>query len=100
MSKVLTSGKDLRELGELLHQEWLCKRRLVDGISNERIDRYYEKALAAGAIGGKIAGAGGGGFILLYCEKDNQPKVREALPELKEIDFSLESQGSSIITVS
>ena len=99
MGKVLTSGKDLRQLGELLHQEWLCKKGLVDGITNEKIDEYYDKALTAGAIGGKIVGAGGGGFILLYCEKDNQPEVRKALRELKEIDFSLESQGSSIITV-
>lgn len=100
MGKVLTSGKDLREFGELLHQEWMCKKGLVEGVTNEKIDSYYTKALAAGAIGGKITGAGGGGFLLLYCEKDKQPGVREALHELKEIDISLESQGSSIITVS
>lgn len=100
MRRVLTLCTDLREFGELLHQEWLCKKRLMDNISNETIDTYYDKALTAGAIGGKIAGAGGGGFMLLYCEEDNQPKVREALHELREMDFSLEPRGSRIITVS
>jgi len=100
MRKVLTQGTDLRQFGELLHQEWSCKRRLVEGITNERIDGYYEEALTAGAIGGKIAGAGGGGFLLIYCERDKQPKVREALRKLKEVEFSFESQGTSILSAS
>ena len=99
IKKLLTEGGELRKFGELLHEEWMNKKRLVDGISNERIDEYYERALTAGAIGGKISGAGGGGFLLLYCEKDNQHAVREALRELKEVDFLFESQGSTIISV-
>ena len=100
MCNVLILRKDLRLFGELLHEEWLNKKKLVDGITNDKIESCYEKARAAGAIGGKIVGAGGGGFLLLYCEKDKQIKVREVLHELKEVAFSFESQGSSIITVS
>ena len=100
MCHVLSSGNDLRELGYLLHEEWLQKKSLVPGISNAKIDDDYEKARAAGAIGGKITGAGSGGFLLLYCEMDNQPKVKEALSHLKEAQFTFESQGTSIIIVS
>lgn len=100
MCDILTSNKDLHQFGELLHQEWLYKKSLVTDITNETIDENYEKALKAGALGGKVAGAGGGGFLLLYCEKDKQPKVRESLAGLKELDFSFESQGTSIIAVS
>jgi D-glycero-alpha-D-manno-heptose-7-phosphate kinase len=100
MCHILSSGKDLREFGCLLHEEWLQKKSLVDGISNAKIDQDYEKARKAGAIGGKIAGAGSGGFLLLYCEKDKQQKVKEALSHLKETSFTFESQGTSIITVS
>jgi len=99
MKRLLNEGKNLREFGELLHDEWMDKKRLARGITNPRIDEYYERALAAGAIGGKLSGAGGGGFLLLYCERDKQPKVREALAELKEVNFSFEYQGSSIIAV-
>lgn len=99
MKKLLTEGGDLRRFGELLHEEWMYKRGLVEGISNSTIDEYYEKALATGAIGGKLSGAGGGGFLLIYCEKDKQEKVREALHGLKEVQFSFESQGTSIISV-
>lgn len=99
MKKLLTEGRDLRRFGELLHEEWVHKKRLVEDISNSIIDEYYERALAAGAIGGKLSGAGGGGFLLLYCEKDKQERVREALHELKEVRFSFESQGTSIISI-
>jgi len=97
MRQLLTEGGDLKEFGELLHEEWTHKKRLVAGISNQSIDRYYAKALAAGATGGKISGAGGGGFLLLYCEKDRQGRVREALRELKEVEFTFESKGTTII---
>ncbi len=100
IKNVLIRGKNLDEFGELLHQGWMLKRELVNAISNEQIDRYYQKAIDAGALGGKLLGAGGGGFILIYCEKQNQPKVREALSGLKEVPFNLEPQGSKIIYVS
>lgn len=97
---ILREHKDLRELGNLLHEEWLLKKQITEGISNPKIDAYYEKACKAGALGGKITGAGGGGFLLFYCEPDKQQKVRASLHELKEIDFSFDIQGTSIITVS
>jgi len=97
MRQLLAGDGDLKEFGELLHEEWTHKKRLVDGVSNENIDQYYDKALAAGAIGGKISGAGGGGFLLLYCEKDKQRKVKEALHELKEVEFAFETKGTTII---
>ena len=99
MRRLLIEGGDLKRFGELLHEEWGHKKRLVEGISNPAIDDYYAKALAAGAVGGKLSGAGGGGFLLLYCEEEIQEKVREALHELKEVVFSFESQGTAIISV-
>ncbi len=86
-------------LGKFLHRGWQLKKQLASGISNSRIDEYYEKALRAGALGGKIVGAGGGGFLLLYCPRKKQPKVREALNNLTLTEFSLEPEGSKIIYV-
>ena len=78
----------------------MLKRGLVDQISNNVIDDYYEAARKAGAIGGKISGAGGGGFLLFYVEKQNQDKVRAALSDLLELHFSFEPQGSKVIYIS
>jgi D-glycero-alpha-D-manno-heptose-7-phosphate kinase len=93
------TGNDLSRFGSLLHEGWMLKKQLVGTISTPEIDAYYEKALSSGALGGKLMGAGGGGFILLYCEKDKQGKVREALKTLKETTFSFEPQGSKILYV-
>ena len=87
------------EIGSILHEGWLLKKRLANGISTPQIDEYYEKARKAGAAGGKILGAGAGGFLLLYCDEKYQPKVREALSDLKESPFKFEPQGSKIIYV-
>jgi len=87
----------LDKFGELLHQNWLEKRQLVNGITNPRIDYYYQKAMDNGAIGGKLCGAGGGGFLLFYCEKNKQKKVKKALSDLKETSFGFETTGSKII---
>src|SRR5207237_10922401 len=70
---------DVSRIGQCLHESWLAKRTLAAGVSHELIDRWYEAALAAGAEGGKIVGAGGGGFLLLYCEPERQDQVTEAL---------------------
>ncbi len=94
----LTNNK-IDDFGEILHEGWILKKKLADGISNSQIDKYYEKARKAGAIGGKILGAGAGGFLLLYCREKDQDGVREALRDLKESPFKLESQGSKIIYV-
>lgn len=87
----------LENFGDLLHQGWLLKKKLATNVSNEFIDFYYQKAIDAGAKGGKILGAGGGGFLLFYVEEDRQKAVREALHDLKEIPFSFEPHGSTII---
>ncbi|MGC8483708.1 MAG: GHMP kinase [Thermodesulfobium sp.] len=94
---ILNEGKNLDRIGEILDQEWRLKKSLTQSISNDVIDEYYDKALKAGALGGKLLGAGGGGFILLYVEPQNQERVRKALSDLKELSFDFESRGSTII---
>ena len=84
-------------LGKLLHENWQLKKSLVGSISNPEIDDMYNKAMDAGALGGKICGAGGGGFLLMYVPKDRQDKVRAALKDYRELPFMLDSFGSRII---
>ncbi len=90
---------DLDIFGEVLHQGWLLKRALASGISNGRIDDWYERARGHGAIGGKILGAGGGGFLLLYAPPERHAAIVAALPELRPIPFRFEPQGSKIVYV-
>jgi D-glycero-alpha-D-manno-heptose-7-phosphate kinase len=89
---------NLRRFGELLDVHWQAKKRLSDGISNPQIDAWYELARHHGAIGGKISGAGGGGFLMLYCE-ENKPVIREALRQagLLELNFRFEFEGSKVV---
>ena len=96
-AKILCNGRDLREFGELLQESWMYKRQLSDAVSNPLIDDAYERARNAGAIGGKLLGAGGGGFLLLYVEPYNQESVRQALTNMPEVNFHFESQGSRLI---
>ena len=84
-------------LGDLLHQSWELKKRLAGTISNGRINEMYATARRAGAIGGKIAGAGGGGFLLVYVPLECQNKVRTALQGLQELPFRLEEDGTKVI---
>lgn len=91
---------NLSQFADLLHQNWLLKQKLSSKITNPKINEYYQKARNVGALGGKILGSGGGGFLLLYCEEKNQKKVRKALKNLRESHFNFESQGSKIIYVS
>ncbi len=98
--EVLRDGRSLSRFGEILHTGWLYKQSLVDKISNDSIDNYYEKARSAGAIGGKLLGAGGGGFLLFYAEKQNHDRIREALRDLLELRFAFEPQGSKVIYIS
>lgn len=84
-------------VGEILHESWLLKRGLASGISNPEIDGWYESARAAGALGGKILGAGGGGFMLLYVLPERQAAVKRALGTLRQIPFHFECDGSKII---
>ena len=84
-------------LGILMDQSWELKKRLAGSITNGHLDQIYEHAMRAGALGGKIAGAGGGGFILLYVPYECQNKVRAALDGLQELPFRLEADGTKVI---
>jgi D-glycero-alpha-D-manno-heptose-7-phosphate kinase len=87
----------LRSLGELLEEGWSLKKRLSNQITNNFIDDLYGKAVKAGAYGGKLAGAGGGGFLFLLAPEERKQRVRKALGDLLEVDFRFESEGSKII---
>ena len=83
--------------GRLMHESWGLKKMLSKSVSNSLIDDAYSRAVLAGAYGGKIAGAGGGGFLTLMVNPSYQEAVRAELKELQEVDFKFENQGSSII---
>ena len=85
--------------GEILHEGWRLKRRLASGITTPCIDAWYDCARRHGALGGKILGAGGGGFLLLYAPPERHAAIRAALPDLRPIPFRFEPQGSKIIYV-
>jgi D-glycero-alpha-D-manno-heptose-7-phosphate kinase len=84
-------------IGQLLHESWQLKKNLAPGISNGDLEEIYSLARKAGALGGKITGAGGGGFLMLYCPKDKKDCVRSALSHLRELPFQLEPYGSRVI---
>ncbi len=90
---------NLEQFGELLDRAWQAKKHLARGISDERIDRLYLAARKAGACGGKITGAGGGGFLLLYCERERQPAVREAMVAAgaREMLFQFDYGGATVV---
>lgn len=87
----------IEEFGQLLHQSWLYKRSLSDKISTPEIDDIYNEAMKAGAIGGKILGAGGGGFLLLFAKPEVQPQIRKRLQHLIHVPFEFESSGSRVV---
>lgn len=106
LHKMVALSKELRNellkgntnaMGEILHTGWMYKKELANGISNPEIDYYYNLALENGARGGKLLGAGGGGFLLFYVEEQYRNKVRKALSNLKEIDFNFDNKGTNII---
>jgi D-glycero-alpha-D-manno-heptose-7-phosphate kinase len=94
--RMLEAG-DVAGLGQLLHRGWEAKRKLARGVSNNEMDEVYERAVKAGALGGKISGAGGGGFFLLCVPSDKRQAVRHALANLQEMPFRLERGGSRIV---
>lgn len=94
---ILNSKKDISDFGKLLHDTWNLKRSLSSSISNSFIDNIYLKALSIGAIGGKILGAGGGGFLLLFVPPSKQVRVRKEFDKLIHVPFKFESEGSRII---
>lgn len=88
---------DLDEFGRLLHETWRLKRGITDKISSDFLDEIYDKAMRNGALGGKLLGAGGGGFFVFYVPKDRQNQVREALSDLLYIPFSFENSGTEVM---
>ncbi len=94
---LLCSDGDIRQFGELLHAGWMYKRSMSDQVSNASIDALYDTARNAGAIGGKILGAGGGGFMLLFVAPERQAAVRAALPNLIHVPIKFETSGSQLI---
>ena len=96
--KVLTDKtSDLNDFGRLLDQSWRLKKQTGAKISTGSIDELYEKGLKAGALGGKLLGAGGGGFLLFYVEEDKQEQVSKALDGLMRVPFAFEDSGTQII---
>ena len=94
---LLTSSADMTEFGRLLDESWRIKRRLSDRVSNATIDGVYATARQAGAIGGKLLGAGGGGFLLLFVQPEHQAQVREALSSFVYVPFGFDTSGSRIV---
>lgn len=87
---------DIDQIGRLLDENWQLKKRLASGVSDGEIDSMYSAALEAGAIGGKVAGAGGGGFLMLYCPKARQDAVRNALRAYREMPIGVSRDGAKI----
>ena len=95
--QVLTSKTDLTEFGKLLDYTWKLKRGITSKVSTDSIDAIYDKAIKAGATGGKLLGAGGGGFLLFYVEAEKQKNVLEALNNLLYVPFEFETAGTQVI---
>lgn len=96
--KMALEENNLSSFGNILHKSWELKRTLASGISNPAIDEAYHIAMENGALGGKLLGAGGGGFLLFYCEPQNQEKVRVSLG-LKQLNFEFERDGTSVVYI-
>ena len=90
---------DLDSFGELMHRSWMQKRSLAPDISNNTINQIYDLAQSKGAVGGKITGAGGGGFLMLYCHEEHQDAVTEALEwvDLRRMGFAFDTQGAQVM---
>ena len=108
MHRMVALAKELRDelwrgnfdaMGRILHENWLLKQTITDGITSGQINAWYERATKAGALGGKLLGAGGGGFLLFYAPPGKHAAVKDALSDLRPVAFSTESRGSKIIFV-
>ncbi|MBX7217349.1 MAG: GHMP kinase [Candidatus Kapabacteria bacterium] len=85
------------DIGEILDRNWQLKKNLASGVTNPEIDSMYQSSMEGGALGGKISGAGGGGFLMTYCRRPDQDNLREALSRYREMPFMLESHGSKVM---
>lgn len=106
LSRMVSLAYELKEellrnnidaMGDILHQGWILKREMATKVTSSFIDECYNRAIKAGALGGKLLGAGGGGFLLFYVEEQNHARVRNALSDLKEMPFRFDCKGSTII---
>jgi len=106
MQKMVDLGYDLRDelqknnanvFGEILHENWILKKSLTEGVSNSVIDDWYKRGMDAGAVGGKLLGAGAGGFMIFYAPPERHEAISRALSDLRRIDFKFENSGSRII---
>jgi D-glycero-alpha-D-manno-heptose-7-phosphate kinase len=106
LHKMVSLAKELKEellrnnidaMGEILHKGWVYKRELASGISNPEINHYYDLAVKNGAMGGKLLGAGGGGFFLFYAKEEDHPWLRQSLSDMKEFKFKFDNLGTTII---
>ena len=96
--KVALENNDISSFGKILDEGWQLKKELASGIANPAIDEAYEIAMKNGALGGKLLGAGGGGFLLFYCKEEKQEQLKKAIG-LRELDFSFERDGTSVIYI-
>ena len=98
MRRCLESG-DLEKFGQLLHEGWEQKKKFASGVSNERVDHLYTTARNLGAIGGKLTGAGGGGFMMIFCEEGRQDAVTQALEAegLRRMAYMFDSGGARVL---
>ncbi len=94
---VLCDTSNLDDLGYMLHESWMLKRQLSQAVASAEVDELYQKARQHGALGGKLLGAGGSGFMVFYVPVDDQPKVARALAEYLRVPFRFENEGSTII---
>jgi D-glycero-alpha-D-manno-heptose-7-phosphate kinase len=94
---ILNGREDITRFGELLHEAWKAKSDLSSLVSNRKVDEIYDWARSGGAVGGKLLGAGGGGFMLLFVPPEKQAKMKERLNKLIHVPFKFESSGSQII---
>jgi D-glycero-alpha-D-manno-heptose-7-phosphate kinase len=95
--EILSSDSDLTDFGRLLDDTWQLKRSLSDRVSSGAIDHLYQAGRNAGALGGKLLGAGGGGFVLLFVAPEKQDKVRRALGDYLHVPFRFDNLGSQIV---
>ncbi len=94
---ILNSRTNISEFGRLLHESWMIKKSLTSKVSSPEIDQIYQTGLSAGALGGKLLGAGGGGFILFFAKPEIHPKLKEKFKKLVQVPFTFENFGSQII---
>ena len=96
-SSLQDKNYDIKKIGELIHEAWILKRELAEGVTTKEIDVIYKEGLLAGALGGKILGAGGGGFILFVVPPENQANLQKRLSKLVHVKFNFDSVGSNIV---